>query len=280
MPDKIFQAADWNEASESSGARAGQFGSEYFRRWNYADRPLGRFSMYWFARRYYAGLVCKFGPPAGKLLELGCGLGDLLALLEHRYDCTGLDIAEYCVAETGRRAKRAAVLQGDAQDLSGFADAELASVVALHLVEHLVDPRKTIEEVSRILRPGGLWLFATPDPEYSWRRFKDPRTDAIGKDPTHINVQPREVWRRWCQEAGFEVVRHFADGLWDVPYFRFVPTSLQFAVLGVPSLVQVLTRTALVPLGMGVNQIVIARKSGGAATLDRKQTATHPPIDS
>ena len=27
---------------------------EYFEKWNYADRPLGKYSMYWFARRYYA----------------------------------------------------------------------------------------------------------------------------------------------------------------------------------------------------------------------------------
>ena len=35
---------------------------EYFEKWNYADRPLGRFSMYWFARRYYAALVRRYAP--------------------------------------------------------------------------------------------------------------------------------------------------------------------------------------------------------------------------
>ncbi len=34
-----------------------EYGQQYFERYNYADRPLGRFSMYWFARRYYAALA-------------------------------------------------------------------------------------------------------------------------------------------------------------------------------------------------------------------------------
>lgn len=34
-----------------------EYGERYFQSYNYADRGLGRFSMYWFARRYYARLV-------------------------------------------------------------------------------------------------------------------------------------------------------------------------------------------------------------------------------
>ena len=59
------------------------YNRSYFFKWNYADRGLGRFSMYWFARRYYAALVRRHAPPGkGALLELGCGLGHLLALLQ------------------------------------------------------------------------------------------------------------------------------------------------------------------------------------------------------
>lgn len=238
-----------------------EYGQHYFESYNYADRPLGRFSMYWFARRYYAALARRFAPPGGgRLLELGCGLGHLLGLLEDDFQCVGVDIAEYSIQQLRHNAPQAEGYVMDADDLSRFEDDTFSVVIALHLVEHLADPPNTIRQVRRILRDGGLFLFATPNPGYSLRRFKDPHTDAIGKDPTHINVQPPAQWRAWCAANGFNVLRHFGDGLWDVPYFPVIPKGVQFAVLGLPSLVQVLTRTTWIPVSMGVNQIAIAHK--------------------
>ena len=215
--------------------------------------------MYWFARRYYARLVRRFGPREGALLEIGCGLGDLLALLEPYYECTGLDVSAYAIEQCRRRAPASTLLQGSADGLSAFPDGRFAVVVSLHVFEHLEQPAETIRQARRILQPGGLLLFATPDPDYRLRRFKDRETDAIGKDPTHINVQPADVWRGWRQEAGLDIVRHFSDGPWDTPYLPLIPKTLQFAVFGLPSLAQVLTGTTLVPLGFGVNQVLIAR---------------------
>lgn len=238
-----------------------EYGQKYFESYNYADRPLGRFSMYWFARRYYAALARRYAPPGGrKLLELGCGLGHLLGLLQDDFACVGIDIADYSIEQLKQNAPSAEGFVMSADDLSRFGDKEFGVVVALHLVEHLPDPADTIRQVNRILQNGGLWLFATPNPGYSLRRYKDPLTDAIGKDPTHINVQPPVQWRAWCEASGFKVLRHFGDGLWDVPYFPVIPKAVQFAVFGVPALFQVLTRTTWTPLTMGVNQIVIARK--------------------
>jgi len=239
-----------------------EYGERYFRSYNYADRPLGRFSMYWFARRYYAALVRRYAPPGDnrKLLELGCGLGHLLGLLQDDFACVGIDIAEYSIEQLRRNAPRAVGRVMSAADLSPFADGEFSAVVALHLVEHLPDPPDTMRQVSRILQPGGLLLLATPNPNYSLRRFKDPRTDAIGKDPTHINVHPPERWRAWVEEHDFRVLRHFGDGLWDVPYLPAIPKAVQFGLFGLPALVQVMTRTTFTPLSLGVNQILIARK--------------------
>jgi SAM-dependent methyltransferase len=242
-----------------------EYGEQYFQSYNYADRPLGRFSMYWFARRYYARLVRRFAPPqptTGRLLEMGSGLGHLLALLGDRFACVGFDIAHYAACQTRRNAPGAASLVASADRLGVFADRSFDVVVALHLVEHLVDPPGSIRHVHRILTGGGLFLFATPNPVYALRPLKKPDVtpDAIAKDPTHINVHPPETWRRWAEESGFRVVRQFGDGLWDVPYLPLIPTSIQFALFGLPSLAQVVTGGTLVPVSLGVNLIAIARK--------------------
>jgi SAM-dependent methyltransferase len=236
---------------------------EYFDKWNYADRPLGKFSMYWFARRYFAALIRR-NAPAGdsnrKLFEMGCGLGDLLGLLQDDFSCIGVDLIPRAIEKTHENAPKAEACVGDATDFSRFADGELSVVVALHLVEHLPDPQQTIRDIYAKLQPGGLFFFATPHPEYSFRRFKDRDTDAIGKDKTHINCHVPQVWKRWCEETGFTVVNQFGDGLWDVPYLPLVPKSLQFALFGFPALLQVLTRTTFTPLALGVNQINVVRK--------------------
>jgi 2-polyprenyl-3-methyl-5-hydroxy-6-metoxy-1,4-benzoquinol methylase len=238
-----------------------EYSEDYFKSYNYADRPLGRFSMYWFARRYYAALVRRFAPKGGGgLLEMGCGLGHLLGLLQDDFQCTGIDLIEWAIQQTKKNAPKAKAFVHSADDLSVFKEGEFSAVVALHLVEHLPNPAATLADVYRILVPGGLFLFATPNPVYALRRFKDPKTDAIGKDPTHINVHPPAQWREWAQAAGFRIVRHFGDGLWDTPYLPVIPPKVQFAVFGLPALVQVVTQTTFNPLALGVNQVCIARK--------------------
>lgn len=234
--------------------------SKYFESWNYADRPLGKYSMYWFARRYYAALVREFAPRGGKLLELGSGLGDLLSLLQDDFECIGIDLIDSAVERTHKIAPRATAYVQSADDLSMFERGAFSAVVALHLVEHLERPGDVIRQVSELLMPDGIFLFATPHPDYSLRRFKDREIDAIGKDKTHINVQPPEQWRAWCAQNNLKILRHFGDGLWDVPYLPLIPKSIQFAMFGVPALMQVLTRGTFTPLTLGVNQVGIARK--------------------
>lgn len=94
------------------------------------------------------------------VLELGCGLGDLLAdMLEAGYNCRAVEHSPQMVAaardtlqrrnvDTGKR-----VLQGSAQHLP-FPDASFDTVVSTFPSEYIYDP-DTISEVERVLRPGG-----------------------------------------------------------------------------------------------------------------------------
>ena len=57
---------------------------------------------------------------------------------------------------------------GDAQDLSGLSDNSVDFVVANHLFEHLEDPIRGLEEMVRVLRPGGALYLALPDPRVTF----------------------------------------------------------------------------------------------------------------
>lgn len=94
------------------------------------------------------------------VLELGCGLGDLLAdMLTAGYACHAVEHSPQMVKaarETLRKRQFGTpglVLQGSAQRLP-FADNSFDNVVSTFPSEYIYDP-ETIAEVARVLRPDG-----------------------------------------------------------------------------------------------------------------------------
>ncbi len=94
------------------------------------------------------------------VLELGCGLGDLLAdMLEAGYVCGAVEhspqMVEAARATLQKRklGQKNEVLQGSAQQLP-FSDASFDTVVSTFPSEYIYEP-DTIAEVERVLRPGG-----------------------------------------------------------------------------------------------------------------------------
>ena len=94
------------------------------------------------------------------VLELGCGLGDLLAdMIETGYNCRAVEHSPQMVAAARDALQRRNlgeknwVLQGSAQRLP-FSAASFDTVVSTIPSEYIYDP-DTIAEVERVLRPGG-----------------------------------------------------------------------------------------------------------------------------
>ena len=94
------------------------------------------------------------------VLELGCGLGDLLAdMLAAGYACRAIEQSPEMVAaarDTLQRrhvGEKSSIIQGSAQHLP-FSDASFDTVVSTFPSEYIYDP-DTIAEVERVLRPGG-----------------------------------------------------------------------------------------------------------------------------
>ncbi len=94
------------------------------------------------------------------VLELGCGLGDLLAdMLAEGYDCRAVEHSPQMVAAAHATLRKRKVgqstwvIQGSAQSLP-FPDSTFDTVVSTFPSEYIYDPN-TIAEVVRVLRPGG-----------------------------------------------------------------------------------------------------------------------------
>jgi len=103
----------------------------------------------------------------GRVLDIGCGPGGKsVVYAEEGADVTGLDLepshAGAAAAFAGSRGCRLDVVTGDAA-LLPFADESFDLVIANDSMEHFADPEGTLNEISRVTRPGGrIFVFFTP----------------------------------------------------------------------------------------------------------------------
>src|SRR5215469_9439710 len=111
------------------------------------------------AERAAEQLASVVAPP-GPVADLGCGPGaHALALARRGYDVTGVDgsprMVQAARAQAARNKAAAAFVVSDVSGPLRFADASLAGVLAILVLQHLRHPAAFIAEIRRCLRPGG-----------------------------------------------------------------------------------------------------------------------------
>jgi len=134
------------------------------------------------------------------ILDLGCGRGELLELLERAgRHARGVDLNKAAVAAARKRGLQ--VTCGDVFDtLAHTPPGTLAAVTAFHLIEHLTYTGITrlLAEVHRVLRPGGLFICETPN-------ALNLRVAAseFYQDPTHVRPVHPALLKHALRAAGF-----------------------------------------------------------------------------
>jgi 2-polyprenyl-3-methyl-5-hydroxy-6-metoxy-1,4-benzoquinol methylase len=100
------------------------------------------------------------GTGGGLLIDVGCGAGNLWALVKHRFErYLGLDAAAY-----EGFPSNAQFLQVDLDNGQIPLPDEGADVVAaVETIEHLENPRALIRELVRLTKPGGWVVITTPN---------------------------------------------------------------------------------------------------------------------
>jgi SAM-dependent methyltransferase len=232
----------------------------YFCSGPYAEVNFTRFSQYWWSNRYFALLARRFGPPKGRVLELGCGMGHLLSWLAPRYGVFGCDINPWALLKAQQNVPEGHFLLLSGDEAYAFPAEVFEIVIAKHVVEHLSHPEGAIREMSRVLKPGGWLVLVTPNLSSPMRKRK--KEHWIGyKDPTHISLKPPEDWLAALRSYGLVPRRVFSDGFWDAPYVPIIPTVLQKLFFGAPGGLQAILGWSIIPLRMGESLIVLAEKA-------------------
>jgi len=147
--------------------------------------------------------IAGIGSRERSVLDVGCGRGEWLEVLgEEGIAAAGVDLNLHVVGEC--RGRGLDVAENDAiTELSSRPDKSVGAVTGFHIVEHLPLESiiRLIDESFRVLDPGGLLIFETPNPE----------NIQVGAcnfylDPTHRNPIPPPVLKFFLESRGFEQV--------------------------------------------------------------------------
>lgn len=137
--------------------------------------------------------------PARKILDAGCGTGGMLLFLKKYGEAYGIDISSYAISLCKKRGL-ANMTVGSVEKLpylSGFFDVVTCLDVLYH--RQVKNDEKTLREIYRVLRPGGLLLIRVP--AYNWLRGRHDQ-----KVHTRHRYTAHEL-KTLLQRVNFQVLR-------------------------------------------------------------------------
>jgi SAM-dependent methyltransferase len=163
-------------------------------------------------------------PTDGKIVEVGCGTGGLLAAATRSgLDIEGVDIALRWLVVARRRLDdlgRTCPLVAASADRLPYADASIDALVADSVLEHLDDPFAAFREWARVLRPGGSLRIWSPN---RYALTVDPHVRLWGLGwlprawmPAYVRWRRGGAWPPPCLSGGEVRRMALASGFEDV----------------------------------------------------------------
>jgi 2-polyprenyl-3-methyl-5-hydroxy-6-metoxy-1,4-benzoquinol methylase len=153
--------------------------------------------------------LARFRSGGGRLLDVGCATGLLLqAAQDLGWDAEGVDVSDFAVSVCRQRGLIAH--HGSVEDVS-FPTGRFDVAVMDDTIEHLPDPRRTLEEMHRVLAPDGVLTINTCD-DGGWLRRAMGRHWFHYKPLEHLWYFDRNLLARLLDETGFTVLETKMSG--------------------------------------------------------------------
>jgi SAM-dependent methyltransferase len=169
-------------------------------------------------RAVEASLVHEIALPP-PVLDVGCGDGHFGSVTFDRPTTIGLDPSLTSLREAaGFRSYDWLVAAGG--ERMPFADGAFASAFSNSVLEHIPPLQEVLNEVGRVVRPGGKFVFTVPNPGYlehlalpalprraGLTRLAEGYTEWFRVVTRTVNLEWEEDWRARLATAGFALAR-------------------------------------------------------------------------
>jgi 2-polyprenyl-3-methyl-5-hydroxy-6-metoxy-1,4-benzoquinol methylase len=164
--------------------------------------------------------------PKGKLVDVGCGDGEMLQFaIQMGWDGFGLELDPQAIS-AGRK-KGITVLEGGYEVLDNYPSL-FDCIICSHVLEHVHDPLVALEKMMCALKPGGVLLLSCPNSKSKagqyfgvhWRGLEAPR---------HIAIPSAHFLREFLEKSGFQVEQNVFNG------FPSIQESIDIAAQVSPS---------------------------------------------
>ncbi|TMD60203.1 MAG: class I SAM-dependent methyltransferase [Chloroflexi bacterium] len=139
------------------------------------------------------------------VLDLGCGDGLVTSFVLSKVE-VGLDPDEKVLAQAAERGIYERFEAVPAEELA-LPDESIGTVMSNSVLEHLLQIDVVLEQVARVLRPGGRLLFTVPTDAFNAWLFLPSRRYAAWRNRqlAHCNLWPVGRWVYHLRRLGLEV---------------------------------------------------------------------------
>ena len=149
----------------------------------------------------------------GNILDVGCGEGLFLELAKQNgWRVHGTDVSAYATEFASEKLGQN-VFCGEIWD-AGFNAQDFDVITLWHVLEHTTSPMRTLQEVRKVLKPGGLLVIAVPNlndrlmqAAYRIVKGRRPRLFSIGDKEIHLFHFSVRSLRLLLEKAGFTCVK-------------------------------------------------------------------------
>ena len=158
------------------------------------------------------------GLQPGKLLDIGCGVGDFLHTAEmHGWECIGVEPSEDAKSIAQKRIKGKIITS---MELESFPDGAFDVITMWHVLEHVDDLKWQVAQLQRLVKPSGRVVIAVPNyTSYEGQYYKEHW--AAYAVPRHLNHFNRITLSKIFKTSGLELVK--MDKLkWDAYYISYL----------------------------------------------------------
>jgi ubiquinone/menaquinone biosynthesis C-methylase UbiE len=188
----------------------------------------------------------------GKLLDVGCGVGQLLHLAESfGYETSGIDVSPHAIERCRQILKTKELYVVDIEnERFPFEDASLDVVTHIGVLEHLKDYRFGFEEIARILKPGGILMVYSINGGWFGRKLNS-EVETSKVNPWHLSLPTMRTMKKLFKER-YETVdaRSYGGVIEQVLWLRHLNETIR----------RILTKAYLwLHLGVGLRFILRRR---------------------